>query len=214
MSQRTFIGLGAGGHARMVMEIVELLGHRTAGLVTHPDRASGVADMGTPRLGADEDLPTLFAQGYQYAFVGVGTVKASGHRERLDGVLRAVGFSVPSLIHPSAFVSNGADIADGTQVLPRAIVNTGAKVGRGTIVNSGAVVEHDCVVGAFSHIGPGAVLCASVQVGARAHVGAGATVRQGIAVGDDATVGAGAVVVRDVPAGATVVGVPARVRDA
>ena len=48
-------------------------------------------------------------------------------------------------------------------------------------------------------------------MGAGAHIGAGATIRQGLAIGEAAVVGAGAVVVKDVPAGAVVVGVPARV---
>ena len=51
----------------------------------------------------------------------------------------------------------------------------------------------------------------SSRVDALAHIGAGAVIRQGIHIGEAAIVGAGAVVVKDVPAGVTVVGVPAKI---
>lgn len=51
-----------------------------------------------------------------------------------------------------------------------------------------------------------------VRIGRNVWIGAGAIVLPGVSIGDDALVGAGSVVTRDVPARATVVGNPARVR--
>jgi serine acetyltransferase len=78
-------------------------------------------------------------------------------------------------------------------------------------VNTGAIVEHECEVGEAVHVAPGACLAGRVRVGACAFVGVGAQVIQCLSVGEGATIGAGAVVIGDVPEGATVVGVPARV---
>jgi serine O-acetyltransferase len=50
-------------------------------------------------------------------------------------------------------------------------------------------------------------------LGQRVNVGAGAKLLGGIRVGDDASIGANSVVLKDVPAGGTAVGVPARLLD-
>lgn len=81
------------------------------------------------------------------------------------------------------------------------------------IVNHGAVVDHDCVVGEFAHVAPNATLGGGVSVGRLSMVGAGATVLPGTRIGRGCIIGAGAVVRRDVPDGATVVGVPAKAID-
>ena len=78
------------------------------------------------------------------------------------------------------------------------------------IINTGCIVEHDCVVRTNAHLSPGVRLAGGAMVGRGAHVGTGGIVLPGVKVGDGAIVGAGAVVTRDVPPGATVVGVPAR----
>ena len=70
---------------------------------------------------------------------------------------------------------------------------------------------HDTVIGAFSSVMPGAVLSGDVRVGQGVLVGTNATVLEGRTIGDGARIGAGAVVTTDVPAGVTVLGVPARI---
>ena len=51
-----------------------------------------------------------------------------------------------------------------------------------------------------------------IRIGANVWIGSGAIILPGVTVGDDAIIGAGSIVTRDVPAGATVVGNPARAR--
>lgn len=115
-------------------------------------------------------------------------------------------------VHPSATVSQTAQIGAGTVVMQGAIIQSDARIGHHSIVNSGASVDHECRIGDFVHISPHATLCGNVHVGEGAWIGAGATVIPGIKIGRWATVGAGSVVIRDIPDGATAYGNPAKLK--
>jgi acetyltransferase-like isoleucine patch superfamily enzyme len=82
-------------------------------------------------------------------------------------------------------------------------------------LNIGCSISHDVVINDYAIVNPGARICGWVHLGKRSYIGAGATISNGqvsepLVIGDDAVVGAGACVIRSVPAGMTVVGVPAR----
>lgn len=206
-----FLVWGAGGHGKVVADLLRALGHPLAGFVD--------ADAG--REGA-EVVPGAAVVLHEPAFfrlVGDGLLPAGcgavalgvGDNARRLACFRALrGLPAPALVHPSAVVSPWAAVGAAAVVFAAAVVNPGAVLHAAVIVNTGAIVEHDCVLGAGAHVSPGAVLAGGVHLGERAWVGAGATVLPGVRIGSGAVVGAGAVVTRPVAAGATVVGVPAR----
>ncbi len=131
-------------------------------------------------------------------------------RRRLFERITAVGGRVAGFIHPAAYVSSSASIAEGTLVYPNATVHAGVTLGRGVLVNSNATIGHETSVGAFVNIGPGVSLGGRVRIGDCVYVGIGASMLEDVTVAAGTILGAGAVVVRDcVPAG-TYVGVPAR----
>ncbi len=208
------VGVGAGGHAKVLLEIVRARGElNPVALVDSNPALAGRMLFGVPVIGGDEELVRMRDQGVEHAFVGVGSTGDSRVRERIFEHLLALGFSIPRLVHPSAVVSPSAHLGRGVMIMAGAIVNAEAHLGDNVIVNSGAIVEHDCRVGDHAHLGPRASLAGGVTVGACAHVGIGAVVLQGLTVGARAIVGAGSVVLHDVPDGVTVFGVPARPRN-
>lgn len=114
-----------------------------------------------------------------------------------------------ALVDPSAIVDPGCRLQKGVVVAPNAVLLRDVELGEHVHVNFCASMTR-CKIGSFSTIAPGATICGDVTIGEEVFVGCGAIIKDRITVGDGATIGAGAVVVRDVPAGATVMGVPAR----
>jgi sugar O-acyltransferase (sialic acid O-acetyltransferase NeuD family) len=209
----SILGIGAGGHCKVVMEIIRRTGSwKIAGLLDSDASRIGECVSGITILGDDDLASALFNQGIHTAFIGIGSIGSVLPRRKAYAFLKNLGFELPVLIHPSASVGFDTSIGSGTCIMPGVIVNPGASIGECAIINSGAIIEHDCHIAAFSHISPGAVLGGSVFVGEASHVGIGAVIRQGIHIGKNAVIGAGAVVVKDVPDDTTVTGVPATAR--
>jgi sugar O-acyltransferase (sialic acid O-acetyltransferase NeuD family) len=206
------LGLGAGGHAKVVIEILQLDGsYEMVGLLDPNIELRGRSVLEVPVLGDDTQLQPLYQQGIRHAFIGVGSVGDTTSRQRLYHLASTHGMQLVNAIHPSAVIAPSAIIGQGVTIMPNAVVHTCATLGANVVVNTAAVVEHDCVIGDHVHIASGACLASTVQVGEGAHIGLGAAIRQCQRIGRHAIVAAGAVVVNDVPDHAVVAGVPARI---
>ncbi len=212
-TEGAFLVWGAGGHGKVVADLVRACGHRVAGFIdSDPAKLGQQVETGGSRVSfsQDEFLERLRVNGRFPEGVAAVAMALGDNRKRQCGLQLLGGYSVPPLVHPSAVVSPSADVARGSVVFPRAVLNADARIGEAVIINSGAIIEHDCVIAGGAHVSPGAILAGRVAVGERSWIGAGATVIQGITIGADVIVGAGAVVIEDVPDGSCVVGVPAR----
>ena len=206
------VGIGAGGHARAVMEVLVLDGrYEVRGLLDSDPTLIGVK-MGNARvLGDDSLISGLRNDGLRYFFVGLGSVGDCQPRTRLYKLAVDAGLKPVTAIHPDAVMSASVEFSQGATIMAGAIINSCAILGENVIVNTGAIVEHDCVVQSHVHIASRAVLASGVCVGEMTHIGVGAIVRQGISIGEGVTVGAGALVVKDVAPWTVVIGVPAHV---
>jgi UDP-perosamine 4-acetyltransferase len=205
------IGLGAGGHAKVVIEVLRMIGgYEFKGLLDPNKELRGTEVLGVPVIGDDGDLEALFRQGITHAFIGLGGVGDNGPRKRLFENAQRHGFKFVDAIHPQAIVSPSAEIGSGPSIMAASVINAEARLGDNVLINSGAIIEHDCVIGDHCHVATGARLASTVLLGDGVHVGAGATVRQSITIGEGVIVGAGAVVVKDVAAWTLVTGVPAQ----
>jgi sugar O-acyltransferase (sialic acid O-acetyltransferase NeuD family) len=195
--------VGAGGHAAVVVDAL-----LSAGMKAHEIKLADTDSNLWQKLvlGCEVAGPKLLIRGSR-VHIAVGD---NSRRLQLYNELVAIGCSGINVLHPRSSVSGSATISEGVFIAAGGIVGPRASIGNAAIINHGAVVDHDCVVGMSAHIGPNSTLGGNVRVGCRVLLGSGSNVLPGIHIGDDATVGAGAVVVENVPAGVTVVGVPAR----
>lgn len=142
--------------------------------------------------------------------IGVGNPSA---RARLGREVkeRFPHLELPPLIHPSVRMDSvSCHVGDGAIVCANCVLTVNVQIDRFAMVNLSCTIGHETRVGEGCVLNPAVNLSGGVVLGNRVLVGTGAQVLQYVAVGDDAVIGAGAVVTKDVPAGQTVVGVPAK----
>jgi UDP-perosamine 4-acetyltransferase len=208
---RKVVGLGAGGHAAVLIELLQALGDYEVVEVTDANPALwGQEILGVPIHGGDDRLPALHEAGVSGAFVGVGAIKTVEPRRKVFERALSLGFDPITLVHPKAYVAPSARLGRGVCVLPTAMVGTRVWLGDNVTVYSGVLIEHDTEVGDHTHLSPGVHIAGGVRIGTGCFIGIGASIIQGVRIGSGAIVGAGAVVLQDLPAGCTAVGVPAR----
>lgn len=162
--------IGGGGHCHSVIDSILSAGiFKEIGVVAKDqDNYKELTDddLIAPYLvGTDKELPKLLENGWNCAFVTLGSVGNTKGRRVLCKTISELGFEIPTIIDPSAVVSRKAVVENGVFIGKRAVVNTGTKVGDCAIINTGAIIEHDCVIGDFAHISPGTTLCGQVSVG-------------------------------------------------
>jgi UDP-perosamine 4-acetyltransferase len=205
-TSRDIVVVGAGGHAKVCIELLRAGGHHVAFCVGSSD--SDPECLGTPVLFGDDHLDRLYTEGFRHVFIAIGSNRG---RIALAGMATGIGFELVSAVSPNATVSPTATLGKGVAVMAGAVINACTEIGDLAIVNTGATIDHDCIIGAGSHIAPGSTLAGNVTVGVGAFLGVGTRVIPQRTIGEHAQVGAGGVIVRDIPPGVLAMGVPARI---
>lgn len=206
MSERPFIIVGGGGHARVVASTLRELGENILGFTDPNSDASLGQEL--EHLGSDDVLAN-YASSDVNLTVGIGSSHDVTRRADLFDEVKNTDFICPPVVHPNAFVASEASIGIGSHVMAGAVIQAGTALAENVIVNTNATIDHDCEIGGHTHVAPGATVSGEVSLGAQVHVGTGASLIQGVHVGARSVVGAGAVVIEDVPPDSVVVGVPA-----
>jgi len=201
--------LGAGGHAKVLIDALRLQSVEILGIVDVDPNKKGLELMGLPIIGSDEEVMKYSPQKIRLVN-GIGSVRISPLRRQLFENFKCKGYQFENVIHPSAIIANEVILSEGVQIMAGVIIQAGCQIGVNTIINTGSLVDHDCLIGQHVHIAPGVVLSGGVVVDENVHIGTGAVIIQGLQVGANSLVAAGAVVIQDILSDATVAGIPAR----
>ena len=201
--------LGAGGHAKVLIDALRLQSVEILGIVDADPSKKWQELMGVAVIGSDEEVMKYSPQSVRLVN-GIGSVRISMIRRQIFQHFKSKGYQFERVIHPSSIISAVVELSEGTQIMAGVIIQTGSMVGANTIINTRASVDHDCQIGDHIHISPGSVLSGGVVVGENVHIGTGAVIVQGVQIGANSLVAAGAVVIRNVQNDVIVAGVPAR----
>ena len=147
MRELSLLILGAGSHGEEVMELAQSL--RVFRKIDFLDDARQDVAIGPCR-----DFEKYLSQ-YPVAIPAVGDTVL---RTRWMNDLAKIGFLIPTLIHPTAVVSQSAQIGVGTVICARATIGTGAVIGKGCIISSGATVNRNVLLPDWSYVECGEVV--------------------------------------------------------
>lgn len=201
--------LGAGGHAKVVWNTLQLIVPRedlvVEAVLDDDPQLWGRSFMGILIRGPLQAVEQIKVDA---VVIAIGSNLA---RCRASKLIESVGLPLKSVIHPSAVIAREARLGQGVVAFANVVVNSDSEIGANVILNTACTVDHDCSIGAHSHLAPGVHVAGGVSVGEGVLLGIGAIAIPGVAIGPWATIGAGSVVTGDIPEQVTAAGVPARI---
>ena len=206
--KNNIIVVGAGGHCRVVLSIL-----------SHYEEINviGIADRDRKNLGEEilgiqvqytwDDFQAVYDEGVPNAVLAVGSNK---ERKHLFNELTEIGYSIKTLIDPSALIDKGAKIGIGTTICMGVKIGPLVSIGDNCIIYTGTVIDHETIIKNDCFIAPGVCIAGRVSIENGSFVGIGCSIKEKIKIGANTVIGAGSVVINDFPPNTKAAGVPAR----
>ena len=194
---KSLLLVGGGGHCRSCIDVIEAEGKFKIAGIVNQSGGSREKILGYDVLGNDDNLPELLKK-HPNALITVGQIKSADLRMKLFQQVQRLGFELPTIISPRAYVSKNAILGIGTIVMHDALVNTGGKIGNNCILNTKSLVEHDAIVEDHCHISTSSVVNGGTIIGEKSFIGSNTIIKEYIAVGKTSVIGGGLRVVSDV----------------
>jgi len=201
--------LGVGHNTPVVMELAESAGYQVEGLFHYEKGREGETIHGIRIVGSNDDL---FSRG---SLEGMNFSLSMGDnqiRTSLADKIRQLGGCVPTLIHPSSFISKYAQIDEGVLVYAHSSIQSEVKILSDSVIGFNSVIAHNTIIERGCYLASLAFIGAYTHIGEKAFIGSGAVCVSGKVrdIGAEAVIGAGSVITKSIKSREIVVGNPGR----
>ena len=187
---KKLIIIGAGGHAKSVIDLILCTGKwQIEGLVGKYEEL-GKKIFGFEVKWTDKEL-TKISYDYKYVVLGFASLGLQKKRILFINKLRKIGFKIPSIISPHAYISKYAKIDEGTNIGHFSLVNANSYIGKFCIINSQSLIEHDVRVEDFCHISTSVTINGGVYLGQETFIGSKSMLREGLSIPKGTIISAG-----------------------
>ncbi|SDI21400.1 sugar O-acyltransferase, sialic acid O-acetyltransferase NeuD family [Alteribacillus persepolensis] len=145
-----------------------------------------------------------------YFVNGIGSASNFKKKEEIISKTNIPLSRFETIIHPSANVSNMAQIGKGTVILQGVTIAANVKINNHVMVLPNSVVSHDTIIHDYSSITGGVCISGSVTIGKSCYLGTNCSIINNITIGDYSLIGMGSVVLKSVPDNSVMAGSPAK----
>lgn len=208
MKEKVII-IGDGGHAKIVIDILQMMDCYELVGVTSIDKNKG-SFYGLPILGNDNILEEYYKKGIKNIAIGIGGFRDNKLRTKIFNNFESKGFNIINAIHPKSIISNSVTLGKGVVIFAGVILNSEVMVGNNVIIATGSTIDHETKIENHCLISAGVTVGANVEIGEGTLCALGSKLISEIRIGSNVLVAAGAVVVSDMPHNSRVFGIPGK----
>lgn len=178
---KKIILIGAGGHAVSCLDVInQSKKFKVIGFVDNKKKVGSIY-MGIKIIGTDIDLKKI-RKLTKYAFVTVGYIQINNNRKKLYHRLINLGFEVPKIISPYAYLSKTAKVGNGSIIHHGVIINSLAEIGENCIINSKSLIEHGVKIGNHTHVSTSCIVNGDTMIGEECFLGSNSVIRNNIKI--------------------------------
>lgn len=190
---KEIILIGGGGHCKSCIDVIEQENkYKIAGIIDKKE-VLGKEVLGYKVIACDEDLPELFNK-YQYALITIGQLHNSSIRKKFYKTLKDIGFILPTIVSPKAYISKHSSVKEATIVMHDVVINSNSYIGKNCIINTKSLIEHDVTIKDNCHISTASVVNGHCIINENSFIGSNSTVVNNIEIEKNSFIKAGSLV--------------------